>query len=354
MRRKCGPYERPGGEGRVFSYMLRFLALVSLIFALIFGAGIFLLMRFEHLRFFEALYLAVITITTVGYGDYHPTSGAGKLVAMVLASTGVGYQWLSLSTVVVAFIEGHIIRFLGEKQMERQIAGFKNHVIICGLGRAGMSAARHLEHEQIPFVGIDIDEKQVEYLREQGHPAIAADATEDEALKAAGVERARSLIAALPHDSGNILITMAAKELNPAIRVVARADRPENIKRLERAGADWVTAVGIPGGTRLALAATKPVAVDFVSSILERRNTDYKLEELFIAEGSPLAGRSIRDSRLKEDFGAQVLAIMRDSTTIVNPEATEVLQPGDIIIVFGDARRLTRLESTSGIWTLNL
>lgn len=220
--------------------------------------------------------------------------------------------------------------------------------------RAGMSAARHLEHENIPFIGIDTDEKQVAHLREQGHPAICADATEDEVLKEAGVERAKSLIAALPHDSGNILITMAAKELNPAIRVVARADRPENIKRLERAGADWVTAVGIPGGTRLALAATKPAAVDFISSILERRNTDYRLEELFIAEGSSLAGRPIRESRLKEDFGAQVLAIMRNNTTIANPEAAEVLQPGDIIVIFGDARKLARLEATYGIWALNL
>ncbi|MGB9825484.1 MAG: potassium channel family protein, partial [Desulfofundulus sp.] len=234
--------------------------------------------------------------------------------------------------------------------MHRKIAGFKNHVIVCGLGRAGMTAVKQLEREEIPLVGIDLNERQVESLREQGHPAIAGDATEDETLKAAGVQQARSLIAALPHDPDNILITMAAKDLNPGIRVVARADRPENIKRLKRAGADWVTAVGIPGGTRLALAALKPAAVDFVSSILEHRNTDYKLEELLISESSPLAGCSIRESRLKEDYGVQVLAIIRKNTTIANPEATEKIQPGDMIIVFGDIDKLSQLEAAPGVF----
>lgn len=222
-------------------------------------------------------------------------------------------------------------------------------MIICGLGRAGMTAARQLEYEKIPFVGIDLNRQQVESLREHEHMAIFADATEDEALKAAGVERARSLIAALPHDPDNILITMAAKDLNPNIRVVARANRPENIKRLKRAGADWVTAVGISGGTQLALAALKPAALDFLSSILKRRNINYKLEELFITEGSPLAGRSIRESRLKEDYGAQVLAIIRENVTIANPEATEEIQPGDMIIVFGDSNKLIQLEPVAAL-----
>ncbi|MDQ0287035.1 voltage-gated potassium channel [Desulfofundulus luciae] len=332
-----------GSDERIVAGALRFLAYISALETVIFVMGVLLLTRFEHLSPFEAFYLAIITLTTVGYGDYYPVSEPGRLVALVLAVTGVGYQWLSLSTVVAILVEGHIIRFLGEKQMERKIARLKNHVIICGLGRAGMSAVRQLEREGVPFVGIDLNERQVESLREHGHLAIPADATEDETLKAAGVERARSLIAALPHDPDNILIAMAAKDLNPSIRVVARADRPENIKRLKRAGADWVTAVGVPGGTRLALAALKPAAVDFVSSILEHRNTDYKPEELLIDESSPLAGCSIRESRLKEDYGAQVLAIIRENATIVNPEATEKIQPGDMIIVFGDIEKLAPL-----------
>jgi len=212
-----------------------------------------------------------------------------------------------------------------------------------------MAAVRQLEHEEAPFVGIDLNEQQVEALREHGYLTIAGDATEDEVLKAAGVERARSIIAALPHDPGNILITMAAKDLNPGTRVVARADRPENITRLKRAGADWVTAVGIPGGTRPALAALKPAAVDFISNVIKVRSTGYKLGESLVEEGSPLAGRSIRDSRLKEDYGAHVVAIVPESKTIANPEATEKILSGDVLIVFGAADRLAQLEITPGV-----
>lgn len=211
-----------------------------------------------------------------------------------------------------------------------------------------MTAAKQLEHEKVPFVGIDLSEQQVELLRDRGQPAITADATEDETLRAAGVERARSLIAALPNDSANMLITMAAKELNPSIRVVARADRVENIKRLQRAGADWVTAVGIPGGTRLALAAIKPAAVELVSRILEHRIPEYRLEELLVQEGSPFVGRPIRDARLKEDFGAQILAIVRGDGVIVNPEAKEKILPNDVLILFGVTDKLAQLEATPG------
>lgn len=342
-------------EGSLLVPALRLIVYVSAVEVVVFAACVLLLKHFDRLSLFDALYLAVTTLTTVGYGDIHPVTAAGRAVAMFLAVTGLGYVWLSLSIVVATLVEGHVIRFWGEIRMERRIARLKNHVIVCGLGRAGMAAIRQLEREGAPFVGIDLDERQVESLRERGHLAIVADATEDETLKAAGVERARSLIATLPHDPANILIAMAAKELNPGIRVVARADRPENIKRLKRAGADWVTAVGIPAGARLALAALKPVAVDFVAGILERRSPDYKLEELLIEEGSPFAGRSIRESRLKEDYSAQVLAIVRGDRSIVNPEATEEILPGDVVIIFGAADKLAQLDATPGIaWPLNL
>jgi voltage-gated potassium channel len=233
--------------------------------------------------------------------------------------------------------------------MERKIAKLKNHVIVCGLGRAGTAAIRQLEREGAEFVGIDQDQRRIDNLLESGYILVMGDATEDNILKAAGVERARSIISALPHDPSNILIAMAAKDINPKIRVVARADRPENINRLKRAGADWVTAVGVPGGSRLALAALKPTAVDFVHSIFERRNAEYKLEELLIEENSVLARKSIRESRLKEDYGAQLLAIVRGEKTIINPEPDETMLANDVIIVFGSVEKLAQLESAAGI-----
>ncbi|MEW6574281.1 MAG: potassium channel protein [Bacillota bacterium] len=328
-------------------------ALRLFVYLAVFGAaacivGTFLVAHFERLPLFDAFYLLVITLATVGYGDIHPVTQVGKIIIMLLIVFGVGYVSLSASIVMATLVEGHIIEFWRERKMEKKILKLKNHIIVCGLGRAGSAVIRQLVREGVDFVGIDLDERNVETFKERGYLVINGDATEDEILKRAGVDRAKSLVSALPHDPANILITMAAKDLNPRIRVVARADRPENITRLKRAGADWVTAVGVPGGTRLALAALKPATVDFVHSILERRHALYKLEELLIQEGSFLAGKPIRESRLKEDYGAQLLAILRGEETIVNPEAEEKILAGDVIIIFGPRDRLSQLEASPG------
>ncbi len=326
---------------------LRLFLYLGLFEAAIFAICTSLFMYFEHLDLFNAFYMAIITITTIG-GNPQPTTDGGKVVCMILVLTGVGYIYISISILVATLVEGHFIRFWRERKMEQKILRLRDHVIVCGLGRAGTAAIKQLEREGASIVGIDHDEHYVELMKERGYLVILGDATEDEILKAAGIERARSIISALPNDSANILITMAAKDLNPRIRVVARADRPENIARLKRAGADWVTAVGIAGGARLALAAVKPATVDFIHSILERRHPDYKLEEILIDEKSPLAGKVVRDSRLKEDYGSQLLAIIRNGTTIANPDISETILPGDVIIVFGAINKLNLLETSPG------
>lgn len=336
------------GSYRVFYTALRLFAYLAFIGLITCVLGTFLIAHYEKLSLFDAFYLLVITLATVGYGDIHPVTQAGKIIVMILIVVGVGYVSLSVSIIVATLVEGHIMYFWRERKMERRIARLSGHVIVCGLGRAGTAVVKQLEREGADFVGIDVNEHFVETLKERGYPVIAGDATEDEVLKRAGVERAKSLVTALPHDPANILITMAAKDLNPSIRVVARADRPENVTRLKRAGADWVTAVGVPGGTRLALAALKPATVDFVHSVLERRHAVYKLEELLVQENSPLAGKPIRESRLKEDFGAQLLAILRGDVSIVNPEADEKILPGDVVILFGLRDKLAQLEAYPG------
>ncbi|MEW6182149.1 MAG: potassium channel protein [Bacillota bacterium] len=341
-------YQSRIGNQRVFRTALRFFYFIAFFGAAICVLGTFLVAHFEKLPLFDAFYLIVITLATVGYGDIHPVTQIGKIVIMLLIVFGVGFVSLSASIMVATLVEGHIINYWRERKMEKKITKLKNHIIVCGLGRAGTAAIKQLERERTDFVGIDLNERHVEALKERNYMVINGDATEDDILKLAGIKLARSIISALPSDSANILITMAAKDLNPSIRVVARADHPENITRLKRAGADWVTAVGVPGGSRLALAALKPTTVDFVHSVLERRHAAYKLEELLIEEGSFLSGKQIKESRLKEEYGAQLLAIVRDDVTMANPGADEQILAGDVIIVFGEADRLAMLESSPG------
>lgn len=233
--------------------------------------------------------------------------------------------------------------------MLKKISRLKNHVIICGLGRAGSSAMAQLRKDGIPFVGIDNNEIHCNQMEEQGDFVIMGDATEDIILEKAGIARASSLISALPEDADNILISMAAKDLNKNIRVVARSNRKENEKRLSRAGADWVITLGFTGGSRLATAAVKPATVGFLQDLLDWNNESLKLEEFLVLEDCILANKSIKESDMKASFGVQVLALVRNDQTIANPSAQDRILPGDIIILFGTTDGLNELGKQFGV-----
>lgn len=329
--------------------IIKIMVLLSIIEFLCFSLAVMMLSRFEHLGFFDAYYLAVITVFTVGYGDFYPVSQAGRGVVIFLLFTGVGYISTLSSMVTTLLIEGQAIRIWGDKVMMKKISRLRGHVIVCGLGRAGSSAVEQLRKEKVPFVGIDSSEIHCKQLEEQGDPVMLGDATEDSLLERAGIEYASSIISALPEDADNILITMAAKDLNKNIRVVSRSNRRENEKRLYRAGADWVITLGLTGGSRLAMAAVKPTTVGFIQNLLDWSDQDLRLEEFLITEGCTLANKSIKDCKLRELYGAQVLALVRNEKTIANPNPAEQIINGDIVIVFGAQNGLNEFTKQSGV-----
>ncbi|MBM7854560.1 voltage-gated potassium channel [Desulfohalotomaculum tongense] len=325
---------------------LRVLLYISLIELIIFITCIFLIAKYEGLSMYEAFYMAVITVFTVGYGDITPQTTAGQKTVILMVVTGVGYISFFSSLLVTTLIEGKILHLWSEIVMERKISRLRNHIIVCSLGRAGSAAIRRLQKEGIACVGIDINEERCKILRDQGHLTLLGDATEDAVLEKAGIKRATAVITALPEDGDNILITMAAKDLNKNIRVVARADKKENETRLRRAGADWVTVVGLPAGTRLAMAAVKPITSDFVQTFLDEYSL--KLEEFFIEKDCPLANKAIKDINLREKYGMHILAVVRNKQTLANPSADEKILPGDIIIVFGTPDEMEKAEKILG------
>jgi len=319
------------------------IALLALI--LVITGGMLAFHQLEGMSYFDALWLTVVSIATVGYSDMVPHTAAGRTVAMVIIVSGVALFTYVLSTLFLYLMEGHLGNVWGVKRMTQKINSLHNHIIVCGAGRVGKEVITHLKHGKNPFVVIEKDPALLEALKTDGILYIAGDATEDRTLTAAGVHRGRTVITTLPEDAGNLFITITCKDFNPDIRVVARANRPESAVRFKRAGADYVISPAAIAGNRMALAAIKPASVAFVQTLIEKPEVSLDLEELLISQNSSLAYRELRQSGLREKFSTQLLAIIRNEQTIVTPEPSEKLLPGDLLIVFGPSDKLTALEA---------
>lgn len=321
-------------------------ATFALIFAIL--AAIYGLMTIEGMSFIDALWLAVTSISTVGFGDKVPSTTTGRIIVMALIFCGVGLFTYLLSAIFVGVTEGHIRNAWGKQKMFKRISKLKDHIVVCGAGRVGQAVIKELMAGKQDFVVIEKDQDRLVELHELSSAGrvlfIAGDATEDRVLLAAGTVRSKSIITTLADDAGNLMITIACKDFNPNARVVARANRPESMVRLKRAGADTVVCPSAIAGNRMALASLKPASVAFVQTLVEEREIDLELEELVINENSPIAGMELKESRLREKYGVMLLAIKRGDENIVNPEPTEKFQPGDVLILSGPSDKLTTLE----------
>lgn len=314
------------------------------LFILVSG-GIYGIIRLEGKNFMDALWLMIVSITTVGYGDVVPSTTAGRLMTMFIVVCGVGLLTYVLGTVFVGVLEGHLSDVWGKRKMMREIAKLNGHIVVCGSGRVGREVMAELLEEKQRFVVIEKDPVRLEELKSEGSVLfIAGDATEDKVLLSARVPQAKGVITTLPDDAENLLITIACKDFNPRVRVVARANRPESVIRLRRSGADTVVCPSSIAGSRMALASLKPASVALVQTLVEDRNIDLRLEELSLSESSPLAGKELKDSGIRENYGIMVLAIGRGKENIINPPPREMLQAGDLLILCGRAEGLASLE----------
>lgn len=321
------------------SFLYAFIALT-----MVMVAGVEAFVRLEGLSYLDAMWLATVSITTVGYGDVVPKTLPGRVVTMLLIVSGVGLFTYVLSTLLSGLVEGGVRDVWGRRRMEKKIANLNNHIIVCGAGRVGREVILQLIHEKKKFVVIEKDIERLEQLKADGVLFIAGDATEDKNLLSARVKEAKSVISTMPEDAGNLFITITCKDFNPQVKVVARANRPEAVLRLKRAGADTVISPAAIAGNRMALAAVKPASVAFVQTLIEQHQVNLELEELPVSESSPLAYTELKDSRLREDYNAQLLAIIRSGQTLVSPGPNEKLIPGDLLIIFGPSDELSRLE----------
>jgi voltage-gated potassium channel len=306
------------------------------------GTGGYMLL--EGWPFFDALYMVMTTITTVGYGEIRPLSGVGRAFTMLLIVLGAGTMLYTLTTLVQYAVEGDFPRRLRRRRMGRQIDHLSGHAILCGYGRVGRQIASEFHHEAVPFVVVDVNEASLELAAGDGYLTVRGDATADAVLLAAGVKRARTLVTAVDSDVDNVYVTLSARGLNPRLFVVARVSREEAAAKLQRAGADRVISPYEIGGRRMALLAVRPLAVEFVDTVLHDPSTDLLLEELEIGPESPLVGQPLETVRQGEAGGLILLAVQQGGRLIANPPSTLVLQPSDQLVVMGPKRALQDLE----------
>jgi voltage-gated potassium channel len=292
----------------------------------------------------DALFMTVTTITTIGYGEVRPLTTAGRLFTIFLAFTGIGSLFYTLGVVMEYLVSVRLADPMGRRRMERRIGQLEGHVIVAGMGRVGRQAAVELHEAATPFVVVDPREESVHHATERGYLTLLGDATEDEVLKRAGIERARGLIATTGSDATNTYIVLSARVLKPDLYIVARAADEAGVTKLGRAGANRAVSPYAIGGHRLAHLMLSPAVVDFFETALGRGSDALNIEDLAMPADSPSVGQTLDRLDIRRTTGATVLAILRDGSPLASPPGDLALAAGDHLLALGTGDQLRRLE----------
>ena len=302
-------------------------------------------MLLEGWSLVDALYMTVITFTTVGYHEVHPLSVAGRVFNIFLIVGGVAAMLYLLTALMSHIVEEEVFHaFVRRRRMRSTLAGMRNHYILCGFGRVGREVARAFVAEGVEFIVIDASDHCTAEARELGYAYIQGNATEDDILREAGIMRAHGLVAVTGNDSDNVYITLSARGLNDDLQVVARTADIANADKLRRAGADRVISPLEIGGRRIAMSAMRPLAVDFVDSIFAGAHDEsLQFTEIDIADGSALRGSTIEEIVQRPDVEA--IGLRRaDGEMVAAPHRNIVLETGDSLFVIGAREAVAALD----------
>lgn len=319
---------------------------VVLIFISMIAFGVAGLMLIEGWSFLDALFMTVITISTVGFREVHPLSQAGTIFIIGFIILGVGSFLYIISKIAEYIVAGHLQGALEKKRMNKKINGLDRHYIVCGFGRVGQNVAFELERAGIAFVVIDISPASIARCAERGYLYVQGNASEDTVLKDAGIMRAAGLVTATDSDAENVYVTLSAKSLRDDLYVVARASSEEAEHKLLKADADRVLSPYSIAGRRLAGMLLRPNVIELLDVVMHRENNDLLMEELLVRERSVLDGMSVGEARHRCTLGANILAIKKKAQDKIIPSPGGAIAIGsdDLLVALGTKEQLKELE----------
>lgn len=322
---------------------LRWIALALAVLFLVGTVGFHVI---EGWGWFDAFYMVLITVTTIGYSETHPLSQAGRVFNVAIIIGGVGLLFLSIGALAQLLLEFELLNVFGRRRMERKIERLHDHYIICGAGRVGRSTARELALRPAPFVIIETTQAKLGNMPEDWL-ALIGDATQETTLRRARVEQARGLVAATTTDATNLYIVMTARGLNSKLKIIARASEEDAEKHLKTAGADAVISPYHFAGHRIAQSFLRPNVLDFLDSATVKIGVDLEIAEVQIGATSRYVGQSFRESKMRGDYGLIVLAVKRNGDMQFNPGPDDRINAGDYLIAIGESAGLRKLEEAA-------
>jgi voltage-gated potassium channel len=299
----------------------------------------------EGWSLWDSFYMTVITITTVGYGEVHPLSQAGRAFTVLILLSGVGSFFYAFTLFMALLAEGDLVDRLEHRRRTRMLDDLKDHFVLCGFGRMGEIIAREFSRQRVAFVVIEREADRMQAAMDQGFLAVEADASSEDVLRRVHIERARGFVAAVSTDAENVYAVLSARLLRPDLFIIGRAETDDARTKLLRAGADRVISPYHIGGLQLAQTALRPAVVDFVQLATSSENLDLNLEQVRISAGSSLDGRSLVEAGVRQRFGVVVVGIRRtDGRMDFNPAPETAMHAGDDLVVLGRAGSLKDLE----------
>ena len=298
----------------------------------------------------DSIYMVVITLSGVGYGEDSRLAAVEKVLTILVIVFGLTTGFYIIGGFVQMMAEGEINRAMGVRRVSREIERLSGHVVVCGFGRVGGTLADQLEKRNCSFVVLDDNPDQIAEASARGYLALTDDATEEEALLAAGVERAKTTVIALPSDADNVFITLTARNLNPDLQIISRAGSPSTEKKLFQAGADRVVLPAAAGAMRMATMITRPSTIELIELAAGSQVAEVEIDELTIPANSSLVGATVRDSQTRAKHGLLIVAVRHTGGDLLfNPNADTEFFAGDTVILMGRMNDIERFRSHHGI-----
>lgn len=301
----------------------------------------------EGAGIFDALYMTAITLTTVGYREVFPLGTAGRVFTMLLALGGIGVIFVIATNLARAMLDTDVRRLIGLRRDLGMIKSLNRHIVVCGYGRTGRAVVDVLNEHGAPFAVVELETQRCRDLEDRHAAVVQGDATQEAVLRAAGVDRAATLIMCLADDAHNVYAILLARQLNPQITIIARAVDDGAEERLRLAGADRVLNPYRVGGTRLAITALKPTVVDFVEASLMGSSVELELAEVVVRPSSEMVGKTLAGAEVRKRFGIIVVALKRGDRSIFNPGPDERIEAGDVLVALGPIQALERIEQAT-------